>query len=154
VYSPRVRLLRRLFPFWALNLSFVVLAATGLWIHLYPRFHDLRWGLGEMAHVAVGWAALPVMIGYQMHHLKAKWTDLSEVWQWTGLILTVVTVLAFGTGVLLELRIPGGLPQAVTTAHFVSTFLVFAVLTIHTVRVWRAWLRVRIRRLLGRSGTN
>jgi len=148
-----VRLLRRLFPFWVLNLAFVVLAATGFWTHWYPRYRDLGWGLVEMAHVAVGWVALPVMIGYQVHHLKEKWTDLSEFWQWNGLVLTVVTVLAFLTGVALELRISGGLPQAVTTLHFVSTFVVFVVLTVHTVRVWRAWLRARLRRFTGGGGS-
>ena len=146
-----MRLLRRLFPFWALNLSFIVLAATGLYTHYYPRFYDLSWGLVEMAHVFIGWVALPVMIGYQVHHLKAKWTDLSEFWQWTGLKLTSITVIAFGTGVLLELRIAGGLPQIVTTTHFVSTFIVFGVLVVHTFRVWRAWLRARFRRFFGRS---
>lgn len=148
-----MRLLRRLFPFWALNLAFVVLAATGCWTHWYPRFRDLGWGLAEMAHVAVGWVALPVMIGYQVHHLRAKWTDLSEFWQWNGLILTIITVVAFGSGVMLELRISGGLPGFVTTVHFVSTFIVFGVLILHTVRVWRAWLRARFRRLVGRGGS-
>ncbi len=142
-----MRLLRRLFPFWALNLGMIALAATGLWIHEVPRFGGLRWGLVEMAHVLVGWVVLPAMIGYQVHHLAAKWTDLTEFWQWNGLLLTALTAIAFGTGAALELRVPGGLPRAVTSVHFASTFAVFAALVVHTLRVWRAWLRARLRRL-------
>ena len=118
-----------------------------------PRFSGLQWGLVEMAHVAVGWVALPLALGYQVHHLASKWTDLREFWQWTGLLLTLLTVVAFGTGVALELRVPGGLPAAVTVLHFVSTFALFGLLVVHTLRVWRAWLRARFRRLLGTSAS-
>ncbi len=149
-----MRLLRRLFPFWAINLGFLLLAMTGLWIHRVPRFSGLQWGLVELAHVGVGWVALPLTLGYQVHHLASQWTDLREFWQWTGLLLTLLTALAFGTGVALELRIPGGLPAAVTTLHFASTFLLFALLVVHTLRVWRAWLRARVRRLFGTGASS
>ncbi len=142
-----MRLLRRLFRFWLLNLSFIVLAITGCWTHWYPRFQDLGWGLVEMAHVAVGWVALPVLIGYQVHHLASQWGDLKDFYRWNGIVLTVLTTVAFGTGVWLELRIPGGAPDFVRPLHFVTTFIVFAALIIHTMRVWRAWIGARLKRL-------
>lgn len=141
-----MRALRRLFPFWLLNVLFFVLAATGLWTHWYPRFRDLGWGIPEMVHVALGWVCLPVLIGYHVHHLVKHWGEFSDFWRWNGLVATAIALVVMGTGVWMELRIDGGPPGWVRPLHFVTTFALYALLIGHTWRIWTTWVGAKLGR--------
>jgi len=138
-----VQLLRKLFPFRFLLPVFLVVAASGLWLHWYPRFQDIAWGLTEIVHITLGWFALAVWTGYQCHHLALKWGSFTEIWRIFGVLLGSVTLVAFTTGALLVLG--EGQPAGwLLPSHFLSTFLLLAMLVIHPARVWTGWLRNRI----------
>ena len=146
VVPPRfLRILRAVFPFWALFWGLVVATATGLWIHWYPRWQDLAWGLTEMVHVFLGWPALALWLGYNVHHLRRKWGDFRAPARILGLILTTSAGVAFITGVWLVQRSEGGPPAFVRTLHFWTTFPIFPVMLLHTWKPMGRWLRAQLR---------
>ena len=133
--------LRRLVPGTFLALVFVVLSATGFFLHWTPRFQSLSWGLTEIVHVWIGWAALVFVAGYLVHHLARTWGPLSTLQRILGLALTVDIVLALLTGVLVVEAPVGGPPKWAVPVHFVSTFVLLGLFVWHSAAGWTRWLK-------------
>ncbi len=138
-----VRLLRFLFPFWGLFWLTLFATASGLWVHWYPRWRDLGWGLVEMLHVFFGWIGLAILAGYLVHHLIRHWGDFTELVRAIGLIVAGLLGAAALSGVVLVLNIDGGPPGFVRSVHFWSTFPIFPLLLWHTWGYLRRWLRAQ-----------
>ncbi len=140
-----VRILRALFPFWWLFWGLAIATGTGLWIHWYPRWQGMAWGVTEMVHVFLGWPALALYLGYNVHHLMRHWGDFREKARVLGVLLTGSALVAFASGVWLVLPSEGGPPGGVKGAHFWSTFPIFPLVLWHTWRVMTGWLRAQVR---------
>lgn len=127
--------------FWGL----VTAIGTGLFVHWYPRWQDLAWGLTEMIHVFLGWPALALWLGYNVHHLARHWGSFREWSRILGLIVTTSAGIAFATGVWLVIRSEGGPPPIVRQLHFWCTFPILPVLLIHTWKPMIRWLKAQAR---------
>ncbi len=146
VVPPRLlRVLLALAPFWWLFWGLAVATGTGLWLHWYPRWQDLGWGLTEMVHVFLGWPALALWVLYNVHHLSRHWGDFRALKRMLGLTLTTSAGLAFLTGVWLVQRSEGGPPAFVRTVHFWTTFPIFPVMLVHTWKPMIRWFKAQVR---------
>jgi hypothetical protein len=143
-----VGILRFLFPFKLLLPTLLFVAGSGIYLRVQPRFHDLAWGLTETLHVAVGWLALAVYLGYQIHHLSRKWGNFANRWRLLGLSLLSCTVVALVTGVML-IQGSEAPPPWVRTAHLAVTPLLLVLLVLHPSRALTRWFRSRTTRPKG-----
>ena len=133
--------LRRLIPGTFLALVLAGLSATGFFLHWTPRFQSLSWGLTEIVHVWLGWAALVFGAGYLAHHVARTWGPMSTLQRILGLVLTVDIVLALLTGVLVVWAPVGGPPEWAVPVHFVSTFVLLGLFVWHSAVGWTRWLK-------------
>ncbi len=140
-----LRLLRAVFRFWWLFWGIAIASGTGLWLHWYPRWQDLGWGMTEMVHVFLGWPALALWAGYNVHHLTRHWGNFRAMSRILGLIVTTSAGIAFLTGVWLVIRSEGGPPAYVRTLHFWTTFPIFPVLLVHTWKPMGRWFKAQVR---------
>jgi hypothetical protein len=140
-----LRLLLAVFPFWGVFWGMAIATGTGLWIHSYPRWQGLAWGLTEMVHVFLGWPALALWAGYNVHHLTRHWGNFAATSRILGLIVTTSAGIAFLTGVWLVIRTEGGPPGFVRPLHYWTTFPIFPVLLIHTWKPMGRWLKAQLR---------
>ncbi len=139
------RWLRALFAFRFLAGAMLFTAGTGLFLRGMDRFGGLAWGLSEWGHVVVGWVALPLFLGYLLHHVAKRWGSLGSFFRLLGLALAATLGLALLSGVLLDQVPAAGSWSGVRTLHYVATFPILALLVLHPARIALAktalWMR-------------
>lgn len=140
--------LRRILPATLMALLVVILSATGFFLHWSPRFESIAWGLTEMVHVWVGWAALLATAGYLAHHLARTWGPWTTLQRILGLLLAADLAVAMLTGVLVVWPPEGGPPAWAVPLHFVSTFGILGLFLWHSAVGWIRWLKRRWRLIL------
>ncbi len=143
-----IALLRWLVPFRWVLLAIVALSATGFALHEMERFSGLQWGLTEIAHVWLGWAALGLWTGYLVHHLAVRWGSLRSPQRLLGAGASLASGVLLVTGVMLAVGMQGGPPGWTVPVHYWATWALLALVLAHTRVAWGSWPRRLWRRLV------
>ena len=143
-----LRLLSRLFPVRWLLLALLGLTATGTALHRMERFSGLAWGLNEIAHVWIGWAATILWTGYVLHHVTSRWGPWGARQRILGLLLLVASLALLVTGAMLGLGLRGGPPVWARPLHWWATWGMVGLLVWHSAVAWARWPRRAWRRIV------
>jgi hypothetical protein len=131
----RSRWLRSLFSFRFLAGAILFTAITGLFLREEERFDGLAWGLSEWGHVVVGWIAVPLCLGYLLHHVSTRWGSFRSIFRLLGVGLASALCVALLSGAFLDL-VPGAMSwPGLRNIHYIATFPILLLLLLHPARI-------------------
>ena len=127
--------LRSLFSFRFLAGAILFTAGTGLFLREQEPFGGLAWGLSEWGHVLAGWIAVPLFLGYLLHHVFTRWGSFQAVFRLLGVGLALALCAALLSGAFLDL-VPGAMSwPGLRETHYIVTFPILLLLLLHPARV-------------------